>query len=965
MANWYFFYQPKGGEDDWLMALSTERDKIVNAVKPAFVTVLDISAVPDDHDWSKVRYRGPLYFDFDAGDDLPFVCEKFKDFLSKIHSELDFDVNQARLYASGGKGFHIEIPEECFIPKPPATGTAWLPYVFREMAQAVMVDTLDLQVYTGKRGRMWRTPGVKRDNGNFKVPISVDEALSMDEDLYRQLIKEPRPEIVPTPPICNSRMAMLFERSKTKMVEMMRTKKKRQAQASVLLDPWKKAGKTPPSIERLMRGEEIAEGAGFQQLSMQLSIYATSVGMELQTFLDMSRGLCDNHVSDSYRYATPKKRREELARMYRYMEDNTLYEFDPGPIAKLTKPGVSISDLGVVTQSDDPEAAPAVTHDGDGNPVVDLHKGVRRGLLMNAEGIFKRTQEGTESICRACFGKVESFYDLERQEFKGYEFDVLVKGRVLGRTMLSADAFTSAANMRKFFVNHQLSYQGGEPETVALMDVMSERAERNGKVYVFPREGFFVIDNPEASSPEPVKVYLTQDTYASSVPEGSPDYFRLRYRPSQALSSYCIDIHKAPDLGEQHRAAIRDLLAFTKEGPLADLLGWFVACHYRSAYLRLFKQFPLLQVYGEAGAGKTQTVMLLAKLHWYMAEVSVKSATACTPFAMDSHVSSSTSAPFVLDEYKPRELRAHRGKYEKLKDILKASYVGGDVGERGTVNKGAENSLAVIKSKATAPIVFMGEAIEMETAIFERSVSVNLSKSYQTKLRQAAFLRLQQNPEALSALGRMIVEMGFQINLEAMRDEVNAIRADVESRLPDHDDTNARREAARLIYNRTIVIHGLRIMKRVLAKVFGAEFDSTINALMSHKTAGPQGEDLQVMQLHGMSELSKTLSRVAMLSREIDQPYEMHMGTDYLVGEGWVELRVDRAYDQYRRFCASIHDTPLFDNIDAFGQAFNAYSPCIDRACASSDLRPEGSSERIVRLDLRLLSREGVQAFRQ
>ena len=965
MSNWYFFYQPKGGEDDWLMALSPDRDRIINTVRPAFSTVLDVSAIPEDNDWSKVRYRGPLYFDFDAGDDLPLVCEKFKDFLAKLHARYDFDISQARLYASGGKGFHVEIPEECFMPKVPQGGTAWLPYIYREMAQDVIVDTLDLQVYSGKRGRMWRTAGIKRSNGNYKVPLTLDEALAMSEELYAEVVKDARPEIIPSPPVCNSRMAMLFERAKSKMTDLMRTKKKRQQAASVILDPWKRAGRTPPSIQRLMDGQDIADGAGFQQLSMQLAIYATSVGLELQTYLDMCKGLCENHVSDSYRYNTEKKRRDELARMYRYMEENTLYEFDPGPIAKLTRPGVSITDLGVVSDTEvgSPSAAPE--QDAEGNPTVDLHKGMRKGIVMGPDGIFRRTQDGSESICRAALSKIESFYDLEHKKFHGYEFDISVRGALLQRTMLSAEAFTSAANMRKFFSAYQLAYQGGDPETIALLDVMSERASRTDKVYTYPREGLFIIDNPEVSHPEPVVVYLTQDAYLSSVPPDSENSFALRYRPTQALSSYCIDIHKAPTLGPEHEAAVHDLLSFTREDILADLLGWFVACHYRSAYLRICKQFPLLQLYGEAGAGKTQTVLLLSRLHWYMGEVSVKSATACTRFAMDAHVSSSTSAPFILDEYKPRELRQHRGQYEKVKDVLKASYVGGDVGERGTVNKGAENQLAVIKSKATAPIVFMGEAIEMETAIFERCVSVNLSKSYQTRHRQAAFQRLQANPEALSAIGRQIVELGFRLDLDAMAREMTQIREQVEARLPDHDNDSERREAARLVFNRTVVVHGLLTLKRVLARAFGDKFNSTLDTLMGAKVEGPQGDERKIMQMHGMSELSKVVSRIAMMSREVDKPYEMKLGQDYLIGDGWVEIRVERSYDQYRRFCVSINDTPLFDNIDAYCQAFNAYSPCVDRVCANSEIRPEGSSERVVRLDTRRLAREGVMTFRQ
>lgn len=585
---------------------------------------------------------------------------------------------------------------------------------------------------------------------------------------------------------------------------------------------------------------------------------------------------------------------------------------------------------------------------------------------MNRDGMWKAGRDFTESMCRANLRQVEGFFDLERKEFKGYEFDISVKGRKDWRAMLGAEAFASAAAMKKFFVGQQISFQGGEPETTALLDIMAEKASKGGRTYVYPREGFFIEDNPEVANPEPVKIYLTQDTFLSSVKEGDDDYFRLRYRPSQAISAYNIDLHKAPILDETMAAPIHDLFAFNRADVVANLLGWMVAAHYRSVYMHAFHQFPMLQVYGAAGSGKTQTIMMLAHLHWYMTPVSVKSAMSCTNFAMDSHASSSTSAPFILDEYKPRVLKSMKGRLEKIKDVFKMSYTGGDIGERGTLNRGAENHLAIIKSKATAPIVFMGEAVEVESAIVERSVTVMLSESFHTRERQQAFLRLQQDPSVLSAIGRAIIEAGFRLNVSAMSEEVIAIRESIEAKLPAFDDESLRRMAPRLVYNRAVVIHGLSILQRVLHKVFGAEFDGEVDTLLARSREVGGDENDRIMQTHSMSELSKVLSRVALLSREIDAPYEMKAGAgkDYYVGDGWVEVKVERAYDNYRRYCASINDVPLFDNLEAFSYALDGYSPCIDKVCASSSLRASASSERVVRFDSRKLLRQGVQTFR-
>jgi len=975
----YIFHQQQNKESKWEMSLASDRDKVLSR-KPAFSTVLELNTVPEDRDWSKVRYRGPFYADFDAGDDLPLVCDRFKDFLVKLDADLDFDLTQARLYASGSKGFHVEIPAECFMAKVPPTGTPWLAYVYRTMAESLIVDTLDLNVYTGKRGRQWRTTNVVRENGCYKVPLTLEEALSMDADLYRELIKAPRVEPIPSPPLTNPKFVMLFERGREKVTSQMRNKKKRVDKANVVLDPWRAAKKTPPTVEMLMDGREISDRAGFQSIAMQLSVYATSVSMPLAEFLDRCKGLVERHVSDGTRYNSPDRRREELSRMWEYMSENSLYDFEVDPLVRLLKQGTDTSDLGVLATEDredretkPPEVVgPAETDTADGDAgeapaVVDLniHRKLRRGFFMNAEGMFKKSGEDVEPVCRATLRNVDAFYDVEKSTFMGYEFDIVIAGKKRSRQMASSEIFTSAQQLRKFFAAYQISFQGSDSDAAALMDIMAEKAERGGKVYTYPREGFFIINHPEADKPTPVKVFLTKDTFLSSIAPDDPAYFQLKYKPTMAVSSYDIDIHWAPPLEKSMSESVYDLFNFNKPTVVADLIGWFCAAHYRSIYLRLFGQFPMLQAFGEAGSGKSQSIITMAHFHWYMSDrISIKSAMSFTPFALDSHASSSTSAPFIIDEYKPRELRSAKGKFEKLKDLFKASYIGGDIGERGTVNKGAENSLALIKSKATAPICFMGEAIEMETAIVERSVCVPFSKLFHSAKRSAAFNRLQMDPTIISSIGREIVTMGFKIGLPGFRDELRAIIADIELRQPAIDDENKRRLAPRMIFNRAVVIHGLSIFKRALHGVFGDEFDTMCHALATAKNDETDGEDNQVVQLYAISEMSKVLSRIALLSRERDSPYDIVAGQDYMLGEGFLDLKVEKAYDKYRIYCATVRDTPLFDNLDAFSHALTNYSPCTEKQVPGSPLRENGSTERVVRFSLKLLSREGVQAFK-
>jgi hypothetical protein len=252
----------------------------------------------------------------------------------------------------------------------------------------------------------------------------------------------------------------------------------------------------------------------------------------------------------------------------------------------------------------------------------------------------------------------------------------------------------------------------------------------------------------------------------------------------------------------------------------------------------------------------------------------------------------------------------------------------------------------------------------METAIIERCVTVNLTKQYQTKHRAAAFNRLHSNPTVLSALGKQLLEVGFSMNLEGLEAEMRAIQLEIEERLPSFDDENVRRAAPRLIFNKAVVVHGLRILRHVLQTKYGSEFNPAVDTLISSimlPSATVQGGTVDI---HAMSEVSKVMNRLAVQSRDLGTMHELARNKDYLCESDWMELRVERAYDQYRRYCAGIHDTPLFDSVEAFIYALNSYSPVIDRTCIDSVLRDDGSTERVVRLSQKALAKEGVQSFR-
>jgi hypothetical protein len=144
------------------------------------------------------------------------------------------DPKQCRIYLTGGRGAHVEVPWEIFIAKPPKQGIERLPLIYKELAYELYVDTLDLRVYSARKGRMWRTPGVQRENGKYKVPVTVEEAMDMTVERYAELCSAPREAVPIEAPTLSQKFAVLYAKAVAKFDSAMKKRKGKKPQAELL-----------------------------------------------------------------------------------------------------------------------------------------------------------------------------------------------------------------------------------------------------------------------------------------------------------------------------------------------------------------------------------------------------------------------------------------------------------------------------------------------------------------------------------------------------------------------------------------------------------------------------------------------------------------------------------------------------------------------------------------------------------
>lgn len=349
--NGLYFFRQQTSTSPWIAAPASERERIIAQYRPELVTVLDVSSdfstdlTADEME--SLRHAGPAYADFDGTDGVADATDGFQRFLGKIQ-DLGQDLDQCRLYASGGRGYHAEIPLACFLPVVPPEGIVGLPAILKEIAlnPAIFTDTLDQRVYSGRRGRMWRVPNFRRPSGLYKVPLTPSEALTMTPERYAEVCSSPRFLPPPAPPQLNPQLARLFADARAK-VGVKATRKAATAHAvTEMQERFAMAGyPLPPSLLALLSGDVLPrENVGFNQIALQACIVAVAMGVDEDTLINLSRHLIEHHHGDGNKYTTPRKREDALRKVYSSV-DGSSYTASARGIRAILPPTMRCNDL--------------------------------------------------------------------------------------------------------------------------------------------------------------------------------------------------------------------------------------------------------------------------------------------------------------------------------------------------------------------------------------------------------------------------------------------------------------------------------------------------------------------------------------------------------------------------------------------------------------------------------------------
>jgi hypothetical protein len=942
---WYFFYQTDA-KSTWTLSLASERDRINRDVKPELNTVLDVNSAQDSdkvEDKHKLKYKGPMYFDFDS-EDRDEVILHFKQFLTNLKAK-SVNLNSLRIFASGGKGFHVEMPQHMLMAKIPPHGIQALPLIYREVAHALFVNTLDLRVYSLGKGRQWRCPNIKRANGNYKVQITVEEAMNMTSEMYEGLVKYPRPVFPVEEAVFSPDIALIYSQAREKVESGLKVRSRRKKQPDVLA---RFKGNWPKTISDILSGGgALKEQVGWNYLAMQLAITADALGKSEDDLLKASEGLLETYAGDGKRYGSAKLRKQDLINQYRYHSGNVCSEFSIGGIFSLLQPSArDNSDLMMGDYTPDPEDEAEEENAEEGE---EGEQGAK--VKVNAFGMFTRTEFGWKNISHLGVRDPTLLIFPETNAELGYDTEVFVNGKPKGRQMLPISSIGTKAALHSYAMRFNTSFRGTEMDAGNIVDLMRHKVESKSKISLVTQvEGMDLILPPDCKEKGDYQIIWASQDGVTSLK--SPYNFSFKPMITQG-AHFKTDLFTAKDLSncDEDRRMIQDLLSINSPHNMAKMIGWFTACFFAPLLRHKYKQFPLMMVFGGATAGKSKTIALLNHMFYNMHRPKVMQAAGMTKYTMLVTLASTGSIPFVLEELRPR-LMQHSGLYAMFINAMKSNYDGHDQSRGGLSDTG--KGTVVNEYANTAPVVFTAEEQNAEVAIQERSVQVSMTKGDRVG-REAQFMRLLDQAQNLGRLGKAIAIDVLALEMSEFYARFNAVHKGLQVKMG-----AAAGGLDRPIYNLATVLMGLEFMKRTVGTVFASEFDEKFDLMTDYIY-----DNISEFVPKNMSEASKILDVFAQLTKTNDISVKLEPNRDYYLDPTTqtLDLKLKPCYAKYMRYCRSLGLSPLIESDGAFIQSMTRYEGVVSRSCPDSPIF-DNPFEAVFRLDTSHLEKEGVEPFK-
>lgn len=757
------------------------------------VTVLSVSQLLDPDEYPEagdLKYKGPLYFDID-NDDISVSIASAVSLTEKLLA-LGVDPRDIEVWLSGKKGLHLTIDAKVFSSGRAVTA---LPLVYQEIAHKLFVEGLDMAVYSAKRGRMWRQPNIKRANGRYKVPVSLEELKTLTPEGYVTLTSYPR-EIPRSPQnrLCTE-LASLFEVARRNVQKRLKALESSEPLSEAQLEV---IDSTAGCIQKLIHEGDKA-GSNFNQAAMQLAAFIKSKfeRNDQEAWMPLVREMAENVKSASYRSKAERVSHLRGAVFRAFADPN--FKFFKGALFSVIE---RCGECPICCSTDD---------DGE---LIQLDQD--DPILARETGFYLVTDKVDKQLTTFVI-EVDSFFTSTSDDGDSRRTGVtaVVKwGQNQQKIRIDDEAWVSRSNFVKAFTGiGNLAVYANDLEIQKMKHHIFSGEVGMDEVHEVISCGIHWMTVGRAKT----LVYVEPDFSITSAWEQNTHV--LATDDIQAPP----DFYSVPSIEEVDKEAVKEtilnLLKINDPHVVAQVLGWVCSCFIKQQIITRINQFPLLNLWGNASSGKSKTGALMCFLHGldYEMRDAPLSLETTTPYAIPAMVGSSTTVPRIIDECNPTNVP--RRIYDKFLGVAKAAW-GGLEDSKGMLSSRPDKSAKVSRIKLTGPTIYMSEQPPERPALKTRSVMVGFTKRQRQAVgREEAFMKAFEGRSNLAVVGKVMLEKALHTlpkTCHAMMDKYAPL-------VPREVDVRAH-------YSFTVVLAGLDFFEESLQSV-GIELSREIDTL--------------------------------------------------------------------------------------------------------------------------------------
>jgi hypothetical protein len=397
----------------------------------------------------------------------------------------------------------------------------------------------------------------------------------------------------------------------------------------------------------------------------------------------------------------------------------------------------------------------------------------------------------------------------------------------------------------------------------------------------------------------------------------------------------------------------RTLLECRPPDKIAQYLGFMSAC-----WLKLILQnkpygdnFPVLEIWGEAGSGKTELTKTFAGLAGadYFSN-STKSAAEMTPASARTEALSTTTVPRIFDEFNRTKMKADR--YDAVRGVIKSA---GTKQAMDFMSKNADGSYVQNSNIASSPIITLATNRNEEAEITQRCETIHLLKADVLDPRGkycVNFNKIRFCEKELTEIAGAFMYQTFKVDFDWIKERMNE----------NWDLAMQYVNDQRQIKNCQVILMGIDYAELVFRNRSEAD-DSFFQKFTELREAyiSQLEERSRTASVGVRNEIEIALDRISTVAAtQVNDSYLLKDGVHFIKDIGQLHLRINLLFPIYNKWVSDQRMSREHSSVSQFMGHLENHDSYVNRGIVMGVLSPNDW----ITLDLGVLVEKGIDVSR-